>query len=219
MVLSAIDHLVWAVADLDRATAEIERDWGVKPAFGGRHEGRGTHNALLSLGGTTYLEVIAPDPAQGEPEFSLPFGLGPDLPLPALVSFAVTTPGLTERVGELRSEGYDPGEPLAMSRVRPDGVRLEWTLTLPPEPGFSPRGELIAGLPFLIDWGNTPSPALDSPRGCSLVSLTVFRSDPTEARRLARVLDLLDCGVEVVAGGRDAVEAVVDTPRGRRSLV
>ncbi|HEC10999.1 MAG TPA: VOC family protein [Acidimicrobiales bacterium] len=218
MVLSRIDHLVWAVDDLDGACGRIEEEWGVRPVFGGRHEGRGTHNALLSLGGTTYLEVIAPDPGQEDPDFPRPFGLGLDLPLPVLASFAVTTPDLVRRVGELRTQGYDPGEPLAMSRTRPDGVRLDWTLTFPPEPEISPRGELIAGVPFLIDWGSTPSPALSAPRGCSLVSLAVHRSNSAEALRLERVLALLDCGVEVIPSDRDAVEAVIDTPGGRMSL-
>ncbi len=218
MVLSHIDHLVWAVADLDQATEHVEREWGVRPAFGGRHEGRGTHNSLLALGGTTYLELIAPDPTQQALDAPRPFGLGGDIPLPVLVSFAVTTPGLSDRIGEIRARGYDPGEPVAMSRLRPDGVRLDWTLTLPPEPVISPRGELVAGLPFLIDWGATPSPALSAPTGCTLVSLTVYRSDAGEARRLGEVMEILDCGVQVVSSDRDAVEAVVDTPRGRRTL-
>src|SRR5690349_1003202 len=70
-----VDHLVWATPDLNRGIDQIENLLGVRPTFGGRHLGRGTHNALLALGNDVYLEIIAPDPEQPDPPTPRAFGV------------------------------------------------------------------------------------------------------------------------------------------------
>jgi hypothetical protein len=53
-----IDHVIYATADLDAAAARIERELGLTASGGGRHEGLGTHNRIVALGGG-YLELLA----------------------------------------------------------------------------------------------------------------------------------------------------------------
>ena len=57
-----IDHLVIGVAELDAGVRQFEELTGIRPAFGGEHPDLGTHNALISLGDRTYLELLAPRP-------------------------------------------------------------------------------------------------------------------------------------------------------------
>ena len=62
-----IDHVIFATGDLDAASARIEAELGLPAAGGGRHEGLGTHNRIVPLGGG-YLELLAvadPDEAAG----------------------------------------------------------------------------------------------------------------------------------------------------------
>ena len=57
-----LDHFVVAIDDLDRGIEAFESLTGVRPVFGGEHPALGTHNALVSLGGEQYLEILAPRP-------------------------------------------------------------------------------------------------------------------------------------------------------------
>ena len=54
----ALDHIVIAVADLDRAMADY-RALGFQVLPGGQHPGRTSHNALVVFADGAYLELIA----------------------------------------------------------------------------------------------------------------------------------------------------------------
>ena len=45
-----IDHLVYVTSNVTASTEELTNKLGVAPIFGGSHIGRGTCNALHSLG-------------------------------------------------------------------------------------------------------------------------------------------------------------------------
>ena len=72
---SIIDHLVIAVRSLEDGVAYITEQLGVLPVPGGEHPRMGTHNALVRLGDTTYLEVIAANPGAATPQRARWFGL------------------------------------------------------------------------------------------------------------------------------------------------
>lgn len=182
----------------------VERLTGVRPAMGGAHPGLGTRNAVLGLGGGTYLEVIGPDPDQPEPEAPRPF-LVDEVGEPRLVTYACRAVDLDGSVAAARAAGVNLGEPRPMSRVRPDGVRLRWRLT-------PPDMLLYDGLvPFLIDWGDTPSPAGTAPGGCRLTALRAAHPRPDAVRAalatLGVTLDLREAAVPALA-------ATLDTPNG-----
>jgi Glyoxalase-like domain len=200
------DHVVYGVADLETAVGELAERLGVRPAPGGRHVGRGTHNALLGLGDGAYLEVIAADPEQAPAPGPLPFALD-RLRLPRLVGWACRTADLEERVAAARARGHDVlGDVAPMSRRRPDGFLLEWRLTThPPDPT-----RLI--YPFLIDWGSSPHPSESAPAGVRLVELRAEHPDPPAARE---VLAALGAALPVDPGPEPALVATLDTPHGR----
>jgi catechol 2,3-dioxygenase-like lactoylglutathione lyase family enzyme len=137
-VLTGIDHIVIVTRDLDAAVAGY-RELGFTVVPGGRHS-VGTHNALIALADGAYLELIA--------------FLDPDTPQPhrwwqplqaggGLVDFCAATTDFAGDAAALRRAGVEIDEPRPMSRTRPDGYVLRWTLASPREPH---RGLV----PFLI---------------------------------------------------------------------
>ncbi len=204
VALTWIDHLVFVTPSLEDGVAAVGKALGVVPVYGGAHIGRGTHNALLSLGPPTYLEVIAPDPAQDGAGPS-PFGLdAPEVRI-GLGAFAVGCDDIDAVLADLRARGVaDAGPAAAMSRVRPDGSELSWRLAML---GGPPHG----AMPFLISWGGAASPAHSSPRGGRLVALRAGHPDPPAASAL---LAALGVDVTVEAAPTDWLEATVETDDG-----
>jgi hypothetical protein len=205
---AAIDHLVYLCPDLDPAVADIAAKTGVRPAFGGQHPGLGTHNALLSLASRTYLEIIAPDPAQPRPA-ELPFGLG-TATQPGLRAWAIASDDLDTAVRQAASAGF--GYPAVVSRRRrtADGRELTWRMTTYPQP---PGGAVI---PFLIDWGGSEHPADAAPAG---LSLDEFHLRSPEPGRLAALLGALGLDLTVESASRPALSAVLRGPQGQRLVL
>jgi hypothetical protein len=165
-----MDHLVFAVPDLARGIDLVEHRTGVRARFGGQHPGRGTHNALMSLGGRQYLEIIAIDPMQVEAPGRL-FPELKDLSEPRLIAWAVAVENLIETARRAAAQKIDTIGPLAGSRAQADGSLLSWqTLRI-----GGPRAE---GLPFFIEWQKgTIHPSQRSPSGCTLASFAVEHTD------------------------------------------
>lgn len=202
-----VDHLVFGAPDVAAAIDLLEQKLGVRAVPGGKHPGAGTHNALLSLGDGSYLEIIGPDPDQEPPtDRPMPFAVD-KLAAPKLVTWAAKAKAdLAEQVRQSRQKGYDPGDPQPMSRKTPDGAELRWTLTRAPEP-------LGDGLvPFLIDWGDTPHPSDSTPTGCTLVRIRGEHPNAPNVRDALLALDVAD--LTLIPGPEPLFAAIIRTASG-----
>ena len=204
------DHIICFVPNLEEAYDFFEETWGVRPQFGGQHPNRGSHNALLSLGETCYLEIIAPDPTQPTPAEPRSFGMD-QLSKPKLVTWAVTSTAIDRSVQYAKDHGYDPGKVYDGARARGDGSMMHWKLTRRPEAvlGTNPLGDWL--VPFLIDWGQTTHPAQNNPKGCTLVEVKAFHPDPVRVQKLMNAMQVV-CAISY--GETPQLTAVIQTPNG-----
>ncbi len=195
-----IDHILIGVADLDRGVEEMFARTGVRPAYGGKHPG-GTHNALLSLGGHTYLELIALQPGAAPPAGMEELRR---LHVPTPVGWAVSTGPLAAFQRTLGQDGFALSAPAPGSRVTPAGDTLRWqTLGLTKD---------LQQAPFFIDWSpDTAHPSTTAPGGCSLRHLHISTPDAGELQRLR---DALHLPVEIKAGKAPAYSVTLDCPKG-----
>jgi Glyoxalase-like domain len=196
-----LDHILLGCTLLTSGIELVAKRTGVRAAFGGVHPGRGTRNALLSLGEKHYLEIIAPDPLQsGAPDH---YGLA-KLTEPRLVGWAAHPGDLNAfairlRNADLAFEGPTPG-----SRKRPDGRLLQWkTLDL--------HDNLDGLLPFFIEWSaDTVHPSADAPTGCRISGFGLVTYNDFEMQRLCKLLDL---DVRIIHGSQPGLFAWISTPR------
>lgn len=195
-----LDHLVVAAGDLASGRAWVEGLLGAPMEPGGRHETFGTHNAVLSLGPSAYLEVIAIDPAAPAPARPRWFELDSQAMRerlaggPALIHWVVAVPSLS-------------GDPEALELSRGPN---RWTLTVAAD-GRMPLGGLA---PSRLHWHTPPPPTSLPDRRIRLEVLELRASDP-DAVRVAVVG--VDAPVLVTTGG-DRIRASLRTPRGRVTL-
>ncbi len=206
-VPAMLDHLLLACSDLDQGIAFVEKHTGVRPVLGGVHPGRGTRNALLSLGRLHYLEVIAPDPAQtGTPTTrAAPLSTLRQLAAPLLVDWAVHTEDIAAIAERWRKAGVAFQGPTPGSRTRPDRKILHWqTLNLADD-----RNGL---LPFFIQWGaDTVHPSVDAPEGCKLESFSVISPDSSA---LSEEFHKLGINAQVEGGNAPQLRAKIVGPGG-----
>jgi hypothetical protein len=201
-----LDHILLGSKDLDAGIAFVEQSTGVRAAFGGVHPGRGTRNALLSLGADCYLEIIAPDPLQASvPD---PYGLQ-SLATPRLVNWAVHPGSLEEQARRLTAAGIAFEGPTPGSRNRPDGRVLNWrTLRL--------KDDRHGLLPFFIEWGaGSVHPSADAPKGCRLAHFDAAVPKPDE---LSALFARFEIQIRVEKADRPQLRAVIEGPHGKLSL-
>lgn len=201
-----LDHIVYAVNDLDEAIAHFTDLLGVAPVFGGYHAARGTKNALLNLGEGCYLEIIAAD--EKNTSVLPPRWMGVDvLKKPQITRWCLKSEDLASDQAVLKN--YDPrmGEEWNGKRQTASGELLAWEMLLPlPQPE-------VEVMPFMVDWGTSAfHPTERMPSICTLLHLELQSPQPA---RLTSYLSQLDVETKILQGEYPCIQALIDTPRGK----
>jgi hypothetical protein len=138
-----VDHIIYAVDDLEAAGRQLYEESGLASIEGGRHPAWGTANRIVPLG-TAYLELITV--VDRDVAAFSDFGRPVMDAIAAgrhLVGWVVATDDLdaiSRRLGLDVSRG---------ARTRPDGIRLSWQLA-----GVA-RALTTGALPIFIEWGGS----------------------------------------------------------------
>ncbi len=204
-VPTLLDHILLGCNDLQRGIDFVEQHTGVRAAFGGVHPGRGTQNALLSLGERRYLEIIVPDPDQPDAKGPLVLHLR-KLSEPRIVGWAAHPGDLGSFAKKLREGGVIFDGPTPGSRKRPDGRVLNWkTINLKDD-----RGGM---LPFFIEWSvDSKHPSEDAPHGCRLDSFSA--ASPIPDSLVVQALNALGLEMPVASGEKEHLVAKLFSSKG-----
>lgn len=203
-----LDHITVTAPTLEAGSAFVREVLGVAPQEGGEHPRMGTHNHLLRLGESMFLEVIAINPSAVGPDRPRWFALDTLSPhaLPTLSTWVVRTTDI-RRALTASSEHLGRIEPMRRGT-------LDWLITIP-EDGSLP----LAGLaPALIEWSSAAHPAAKLiDHNLHLMKLELFSPHPERLEHLLRALEV-DAPVSIRPAPVARLVAHIATPQGIRLL-
>lgn len=207
MSLLTLDHIAVAAPDLATGVRWVRERLGVDVPVGGAHPQMGTHNHLLGLGSSDFLEVIAVDPAAPKPAGPRWFALDRHGDrAPYLATWVVRTASLA-----LALSALSPSVGAARPASRGD---LAWLITVPDDGAMPFDG----AHPTVIEWQVSPLPVTRmADAGCRLRRLTVEHPNADViARRLAPLFR--DPRVDFVVAPAMRLAAEIETPAGVRRI-
>lgn len=199
-MITRFDHAVLAVRKLSKATDLYRNHLGLDVYPGGRHAGRGTHNAIVRFG-LDYLELLSIDDrnealAAGVRRASLVEYL--DQWEGGMVGYCLACNDLDALAERFQRTGLEAMGPFDMERLRPDGILLRWRLVVPGNHSWR------RPWPFFIQWEMSDDERLQLERPGqhpldvdSVVGISVVVADLDAARHLYEE----QMGLEIVAKG------------------
>lgn len=172
-MLTGIDHLVIVVQDLESAMQNYG-ELGFTMVRGGKHP-IGSHNALIAFEDGSYIEFIAFYEPNTENRWWAHLQAGG-----GLVDCCAQTDDLKADVKAFREVGVDIADIMPLSRLRPDGYKIEWVLSLA-------RGKFQGVVPFLIEdrtprEERVPGDTTHANQVTGIDTLTVAVDDPDAVR-------------------------------------
>ncbi len=214
--MNSLDHITVAAHTLEQGLHYLRHTLGIDLPYGGEHPRMGTHNHLLRLGESLFLEVIAVNPAAPPPDRPRWFQLDD----PALQARLMDRPQLITwvvRTDDIASALLASEVPLgAIEPMRRGDLR--WLITFAND-GVMPEQGMI---PSLIQWPAGPHPASRMPDlGCSLESFEAVHHDPVRYRAALASFGAGHC-IGIAQAGPDEqphLRARIRTPSGVKVLL
>jgi Glyoxalase-like domain len=202
-----LDHISVVAPSLSAGSAYVEAALGVAPGPGRSHPNMGTHNLLLALGSSTYLEVISVDPDATSVARARWFGLDQVRPdsAPRLAAWVASTSDIwsvvTPELGEVETMRRDVHT--WQMAVRSDGA-------VP----------LSGAGPMLIQRAPGADPVATLPKhDLRLERLLIRHPDPRRVLALLHALEVQEKPmVTVELGSSCGLIAEIHTPFGLRRL-
>jgi len=201
-----LDHLAICATSLSDGVVYVENLLGVTMAPGGEHALMGTHNRLLSLGPSIYLEVIAINPDAPPPACARWFDLDNFAGPPRLSNWVARCDDMATALTQAPA---GIGQPVALARGD-----LRWQMAVPDD-GRLPFDGVC---PALICWQDAAHPAARLPdQGCRLLALDLVHPDP---QNLGAFLTPLagEVNPTLTRGPVAKITARISTPTGERLL-
>lgn len=159
--MQRLDHIVIACENLAEGGDWLTQKLGRRPDPGGQHPMFGTHNLLLSLGPTEYLELIAIDPFAPAPDRPRWYGLDSFSGDPRVVAWVAQGETFTAPAGSTMTK---------LSRGN-----LTWLMTLPDGGAMPGHGTQPLGIRWLTG-GHPCAQLLDD--GFRLDALRMTHPEP-----------------------------------------
>ena len=203
--MNELDHIVWAVPDLDESMDIFYQKTGITPQFGGYHDSQGTKNALVRLGPKSYLELLAPD---HKSSISKNRWMGIDLlTVPRITRIAFSTTYIKEKASILNA--YNPNLGLITDghRKTPSGMTINWKMTVPY------HSTLIDLAPFFIDWSRSsmhPCQSLTE----QPIEIKRIKMTSQHAQNLQKLYSDLDIKGDHIHTGAEEIMIELSTPKG-----
>jgi hypothetical protein len=208
-----LDHLTVIAPSLAEGVAHVRACLDLDVPFGQRHAYMGTHNHLLQLGGSVYLEIVALDPegrAPGRPRW---FGLDDQASVRQAWEEGRRLRGWVGRTDKI--DAVLAGRENIFGRkvaLPPDSPIFDFAI---PDDGSLPGD---GAYPSLIDRrGKARSMATMADLGARLKAVTVESHDPAAILRLYGEL-AIDTPPMVWPGPGLRYRASIETPAGLREL-
>lgn len=208
-----LDHLTVIAPTLAEGVSHVRACLDLDVPLGQRHDYMGTHNHLLQLGDSVYLEIVALDPAGRSPGRPRWFGLDDQKSLRAAWDAGRRLRGWVARTDAMDAvlAGREAlfGRKVALPFVDP---AFDFAI---PDDGSLP---LEGALPSIIDRrGKQRSMAAMADLGARLKSLVLEHPDPSAISQLYQELTI-DRPPEIVSGACLRYRARVETPAGVKEL-